>query len=151
MKVLTRLILLFSLFSLHAQNNKLIDEFLSREFADFNTAAYLVLVASGSAPESLTLDQARQKVLEANWGITEVHASQPLNAATLSLLIMKGLNLSGGLFYSLFGGGWYAFKEARYRQLFPAHYSPWRVLKGWEAINALTKALEMKEAVDNAR
>lgn len=130
-----------------AQNNTLIDAFLEKEQADFRTAAYLVLVGTNLANESISLEQAQKFIQEKDWGFTESIVQEPIRAGTLSLLLMKSLDIQGGLFYSLLGGPWYAYKEAQYRGWFPATYSAFRVLKGWEVIQTLNTALEQRSPI----
>ncbi len=137
-----------ALWPLAAQNNALIDVFLQKEAADFGTAAYLVVVGANIANETITIEQAKKIVLEKNWGFTEKDSQEPLRAGELSLMLLNALELRGGLLYSLFGGPWYAFKEATYRGWFPSHYSAFRILKGWEVIQALSAALEQRSVRD---
>ncbi len=129
---------------LTAQNNHVVDGFLAREVADFDTAAYLLFVGSGQLPETATPAEARAKALEAGWGITETIAAKPLDAGTWAHMLLKGLGINGGLMYSLFGGGWYGYKEASYRSWYPAGFSAGRVLKPYEAIQALNSAMELQ-------
>lgn len=131
--------------TLGAQPIAVIDRYSRQEVADFETAAYLALLAAKRIPETEEPAKAAQLALEAGWGLNPASVGQPLQAGTWALMLMRALGTEGGLMYRLVGGEWYAFKEARVRGWFPAHFSANRVLRGREALQALHEALRAGE------
>ena len=63
----------------------------------------------------------------------------PLTKGCLALLIMRAKNYGGGLFYSLIGGGRYAFRELVYRGVMRASGSENHILSGGELIGIISK------------
>lgn len=74
----------------------------------------------------------------------------------LAKMILKSLGLKGGISYSIFGGGRYAFRECQYLNIMPATGSPYQKLTGVSLLSLiqvakdyqLSKILKLKTLED---
>ena len=130
---------------LFAQSNQLVDEVIAQKPIQFGHAAYLILTASEKIPETASTEEAAAFALAQKWGLQPQSASAPAPLGQVSLLIMKSLDLKGGLFYSLFPGTRYALRELSYLKVAAKPNWPEKLLAGDEVMRMLTKAMEIKE------
>ncbi len=131
--------------SLYAQSNELIDKLLAEEVATFGETAVLVLSGAGLIGDSSSEGEAISYIRDKNWGFKEIKADSPVTAGALSLLIMQAFDIPGGIFYSLFHGKRYAYREMVYLGLITKRGGPYRKLSGEEVLRVLQGALEWKE------
>lgn len=146
-----RLVTIFVLLStllagggLFAQANELVDEILAQKPVQFGYAAYLVLTASGKIPETATIEEASTYALDQKWGLRTMKVDDPMTFDQLSLMIMKSLDLPGGLLYSIFGGTRYALRELTFLKIAAKPNWPDKPVAGDEAMRMLTKAMDIK-------
>jgi hypothetical protein len=131
--------------ALSAQSNDLVDELIDQKPVKLGHAAYLVLSASGKIPETATVDEAATYAIEHQMANVGMKPGDPLPLDQLSNLIMKSLDIKGGLFYSLFGGPRYALREMIFLRIAANPAWPDKLVAGDEALRMLNKAMEIKE------
>jgi hypothetical protein len=143
------LIFFFGLFygtvALMAQSNVLLDELLAEERTSFGKASYLVLLSAGLIQEDATLEQSLTVLKGQDWGLEKKEVYDPVTLGEYSHLIMKALNISGGLMYGLFPGPRYASRELFYLGIAKGKRNPYRYISGEEAVRMLGRALDWKE------
>ena len=127
-----------------AQSNDRIDELLLQSTARLDSTAYIVLAAGGQIAESDSPDIAIEKARALGLISKEQSAESPVKLQDLSLMLMKGLGLKGGVMYSLFPGTRYAYKELNYRKVIDGHLGPLHTVSGEEVIRTLGYATELK-------
>jgi len=65
---------------------------------------------------------------------------EPITKGLLADMIMRAKDWSGGLFYTIFGGGRYAYRELVFRGIMHKGGSPYQKLTGKELIGIISKA-----------
>ncbi len=129
-----------------AQSNELIDSMLAQERASIGKAAYLVLLATGTIPETAKESEAAQIVADKPWNLAAKSAEEPITLGQYSFLIMQAFGIPGGMMYSLFPCPRYAVRSLAFLGIVSGKAEEWRYLTGDEAFRILTKALAWKEA-----
>jgi hypothetical protein len=127
-----------------AQSNAILDQILENPRLNYGQAAYLVLTASGKLPESVAPAAAADALEGLGWRIEARAAEDPVSLGEYSWLLMRALELKGGVFYHLFPGPRYAARELAYRRLIQGKAHPGRPVGGEEAVRLLAGALELK-------
>jgi hypothetical protein len=128
-----------------AQANELVDEFVEQKPALFGHSAYLILTAGGKIPETATIEEAATYALDQRWGLPKLKIDSPVSIDQVSLLIMRSLDMKGGLFYSLFPGPRYALRELTFLRVAAKPNWPDKPVAGDEVMRMLTKAMDIKE------
>ncbi|MBN1799811.1 MAG: hypothetical protein JW822_14635 [Spirochaetales bacterium] len=126
---------------LAAQSNALIDELLNEEQATFGKSAYLCLMAAKLIPNWAGVNEAMAYLQQANWGMTIKKADEPILLGELAYLLMKSLNISGGIMYSLAPGPRYACRELVYLDLISGRVSPNRFITGERALQIISNVV----------
>lgn len=139
------LFLLCTVIPLFSQSNEILDSFLTRETADVQTSAYLVLVAAGVVSEGDGLEGARRYLETTEWGM-KILGSEELTYGRFAKMTMEVLEIKGGLFYRMFSSPRYASREFTYLRFIPGLKDPSKVLTPLEVITGLNGALVWKEA-----
>ena len=132
--------------TLYAQSNELIDKLLAQEEATFGETVVLVLSGAGLIGENSSEAEAISYIKDKNWGFNEIKTDSPVTAGALSLLVMRAFDIPGGIFYRLFPGKRYAYREMVYLGLISKKGGPYRKLTGEEVLRVLQSTLEWKEA-----
>ncbi len=127
------------------QSNALVDRLLRQDIALFGETCYLILTAGGLVSESATVDECLAILSEQRWGLKEKQNDDLVTIGELSYLIMRSLDVSGGLMYSLFPSPRYAFKELAFRGLITEGTGPYRSVSGNEVVHTLGNVMEWKE------
>jgi hypothetical protein len=130
---------------LFAQANELVDEFVEQKPALYGHAAYLILTASGKIPETATIEEAATYAQDQRWGLANLKVDAPVSLDQVSLLIMKSLELQGGIFYTLFPSPRYALRELTFLRVAAKPNWPDKLVAGDEVMRMLTKAIDLKE------
>ena len=140
-------VLFLTLFSvnLFAQSNDIVDQYLLEEEASFGKTAYFVMVLSSLVPDDASIENAINAVYEQGWKIDPKASDQPVKLGELSLMLMKSLNINGGLMYRITKNGRYACRELSYMGLITGDKSPYRTLSGEEALSLISRVLEWKQ------
>ncbi len=131
---------------LYAQSNETMDRILAREEIDYRESAYLVLSATGQIEDSASVDEALASLPRQNWDITIGEGEESLSLGEYSYLLMRALEIEGGIMYRLFPGPRYAARELSYLGLIPGEGAAGRTLSGYEAVQLLGRSIEWKEA-----
>ena len=119
-----------------------VSEIIKTEKTTFGQAAYLVGVYSGSVEESSDYDKAVSALKEKGVISADVDSNKEINLAELSYLCMQTTEMNGGLFYTLFPGPRYAFRELKARGILPALADPGVKVNGRDAIAVLNGCIE---------
>ena len=128
-----------------AQSNDIVDELLQEEEATFGKAAYLVMVASNIIAEDSSLDSAIAALQEQGWKIETRENDEPIKLGELSLMLMKSLEISGGIMYKITSNARYACRELSNLGLIIGNKSPYRTLSGEEALMFISRVIEWKQ------
>jgi hypothetical protein len=131
--------------SLMAQSNEVMDDFLAEEKASFGKTAYFTLLAVNLISEDASVDQALVTLDQQGWGVKLKKADDTISMGELSFLVMKALDIPGGVMYRLFSGPRYASRELVYLGIVPGKNRPDRIPSGGEVLGVLGRALEWKE------
>jgi len=130
---------------LFAQSNDIVDELLLEEEASFGKTAYLVLIASNLISEDATIDNAVSEVQEQGWKIETRGNNEPIKLGELSLMLMKSLEINGGIMYKITSNARYACRELSYLGLVIGNNSPYRTLSGEEALMFISRVIAWKQ------
>jgi hypothetical protein len=149
MKVIS-IILLVGLavsFSAAAQSNEVIDQVLEQNELVYKNGAYFVLTASGMVPETMGPEEAYTALLEkqSEWKLKDMRPEKKLRLGDFSHILMRALDIPGGLLYRIFPGPRYAAKELSYLGIIKKSADPYRDITGSEALQILGDTLEWKE------
>ena len=143
------LILVFSFLPaglpLLAQSNELLDAFLEEDQASLGKTAYFTLLAAEMIAEDATESDAVSKLKDQGWGVEADGADRPVTMGELSYIVMRALEIPGGLMYRLAPGPRYASRELVYLGIVQRRNNPSRVPSGREVLRVIGRALEWKE------
>ncbi len=131
-----------------AQSNDVIDEVLEQTKLTYQNGAYLALSASGMISETDDPAEAYE-VLTAqadNWKLKKLSPEKSMRLGDFSYILMRALEIKGGLFYKIFKGPRYAARELDYLGIIKEKPDPYRKISGTEAIQILGDTLEWKES-----
>jgi hypothetical protein len=78
---------------------------------------------------------------ERQWIPSGAEAHTPIRLGELSYLIMRAYNLEGSVFFALFPGPRYAFRELDYRRLIPGRRDPGLPVSGEQLLQILSKVV----------
>ena len=131
--------------SLMAQSDTVLDEFLEEDEASYGKAVYLTLAAADLVADDASMEEAVSVLEQQGWGVPVKGVEEPIRMGEFSLLIMKALNIPGGLMYSLVPSSRYASRELVYLKLVDGKNNPGRIPSGEEVVRVLGRALEWKE------
>lgn len=133
-------------FSAFSQSNERIDELIDQDKTDYALAVYMVLAAGGYISEDVDPQEAVETLSEQSWRINLKKVEKPIKLGDYSFLIMKALDIKGGIMYSLFPGPRYATRELYFKGIIREDFSACRTLSGTEALRMLRLSLEYKES-----
>ncbi len=130
---------------LPAQSNALMDDFLAEESASFGKAVYFVMAASAAITEDSSLEEAVDALGARGWLAKDKKPDEPITLGEYSLLIMKALDIRGGIMYRIFPRPRYAARELDYLGFIVGKSHPGRSISGEEALRMLGRILEWRE------
>jgi hypothetical protein len=135
-------------FSAAAQSNEVIDKVLDQNELVYKNGAYFVLTASGMVPETTGPEEAFTALLEkqSEWKLKNPRPEQKMRLGDFSHILMRALDIPGGLLYRIFPGPRYAAKELSYLGIIKKNADPCRDITGSEALQILGDTLEWKGA-----
>jgi hypothetical protein len=136
--------LLIGCASVYAQSNEQVDALLAQPAASVDQAAYLALVAGGRVDETATPAYAYDFAINQGWIAKGRGADAAIRLDELCFMVMKSLDLHGGVMYSLFPGTRYAYREMAYFQVVNSSGSPYRVVPGLEVVEIVQSAKDLK-------
>jgi hypothetical protein len=128
----------------YAQSNGQVDALLMQSAARTDSVAYMVFVANGSLQEDATPAQALDLLVSKGWLGKINDGATPIHLDSYCFLVMKSLDLKGGLMYSLFPSPRYAYRELAAKGLVNTSGGPMRSMPGDEALKVLRQAMELK-------
>ena len=128
-----------------AQSNEMIDRLLARESADFGSSVYMTLSAGELIEEGATVGDAFAKYQTLGWRLSSKSVDDRLTIGELSYLIMRSLDLSGGLMYTIYPSPRYAFRELVYKGVISRLVPPGRIVSGEQVIRYLGAVIRMEE------
>jgi hypothetical protein len=128
-----------------AQSNERMDAFLAEDRASFGNAAYFVLAAAGMISEEESVEKAVGKLREQDWPVPEKPAGSSITLGEYCLLLMKALEIPGGIMYRIIPGPRYAAREMDYLEFIAGNSHPGRTISGEEALRMLSRVLDWKE------
>ncbi|MBI9101350.1 MAG: hypothetical protein JEY99_02965 [Spirochaetales bacterium] len=129
---------------LTAQYNDIIDLFLEDESADTLISAYLVLFSAGVIGEEAGPEGAADYLGTYKWG-DRLLKEDSITYGGFSLLLMKVLQIRGGLFFTLFPLPRYAAREFSSLGMIPGKRAPGSSLTPFEVLAGLNAALNVKK------
>jgi hypothetical protein len=130
---------------LPAQSNALIDDFLAEESASFGKAVYFVMAASAIIAEDSSLEGAVNALEARGWLAKGKKPDESITLGEYSLLIMKAMDIRGGIMYRIFPRPRYAARELDYLGFIVGKSHPGRSISGEEALRMLGRILEWRE------
>jgi hypothetical protein len=143
---MTALLFGFALTVLPAQSNELVDRLIEQEKTTYGVASYMIMSSIDELPEDATVQDALESVTAQDWAVSvPSEASEPIRLGEYSYLIMRALEIEGGIMYRLFPGGRYAARELKHLEVIPTESAARRTLTGSEALLILRRAIEWKE------
>ena len=129
-----------------AQSNEMIDRLLADQTADFGDSLQLVLSAGNRIDSSSTSDEAYAEFERTGWRLSKKGVEDELSVSELSYLIMKSLDLRGGLMYTILPSPRYAFRELVYLGVISRQVPPGRIVSGEQVVRYLGAVLRLEEA-----
>ena len=136
----------FATAGLAAQSNDRIDELLLQPVARLDSTAYLVLASTGQIAESDSPATALEKAKSLGLVNADLGPDSPVQIQDLSFLVMKSLQLNGGVMFSLFPNSRYAYRELAYAKMIDTSRGPFRTVSGEEVIRVLGVVSEQKRS-----
>lgn len=127
-----------------AQSNSSVDTLLSQDQAQGDYVAYMVLAAGGQVGEDSTPEEAFALAQEKGWIPARRLAADPIHLDQYCYLVMKSLDLKGGLMYMIFPGPRYAFKEFVAKGIVAPDSPRRKTLAGDEVLRYLRLAMDLK-------
>ena len=127
-----------------AQSNDQVDALLAQQRATVDQAAYLALTAGGKIDETATPADAYAYLVEKGWISAKRPADSLVRLDEFSLIVMKSLDLRGGVMYSFFPCNRYAYRELVYLDVVNSTGGSSRFISGEEVVTIVHDALEMK-------
>ncbi|MFP3043678.1 hypothetical protein LQZ19_17835 [Treponema primitia] len=124
----------------HAQTAALMDDALESRELSAAQAAYFVLTAAELIPPDAGIAAAFTQARSDKW-LRNNKADSPISMGELSYLIMRAFKLKGSVFYRLFPGPRYAYRELVYRRLIPPPNDPAGRVTGREFFQVLGNVL----------
>ena len=133
---------------LYSQTAQLIEELLNTDAVSNQQAAWLVLEAADISRQMGINSQieAFRFAAEQQWLPMNAQAHGRARLDQISYLIMRSFNMRGGIFYSLFGGPHYAYRELVYRNLILGKTVPRMHVSGYDLLFIVNRVLSFQEA-----
>ncbi|MDR0402945.1 MAG: OmpA family protein [Treponema sp.] len=133
-------LLFLSLTPLAAQTAAELERILALPSLSYGEAAWGVLNAAG-APEDSS-GGAYRVAADSGWLPKNAAEADPVTMDSLSFLVMKALNIKGGLMYALFPGPRYAYRELVYRKIITGRAYSTMTVSGQRFLRILSRALD---------
>ena len=143
--ILTAILFMITFSNLSAQSNEVVDNLLLAKEAGFGETAYMIAVGSGLADESISTAEAVSIISEKKWNRQNKTAGDKITLGETSFLIMKALEMKGGIMYSLMPSPRYAVRELNYLGLLNTEPHPNRSVSGKDVLDILAEAIALKE------
>ncbi|MBQ5999399.1 MAG: hypothetical protein IJL70_08020 [Treponema sp.] len=133
-KLFSMLIFLFVALYANAQSSQKVSELLETKVLNKGQASYLVATYMNLVQEEASYEDAFNALAEKNLFSSAENFEQPVTLSKVSLLCMNAVGLKGGLFYTIFHNGRYAFRELKARTILPNTVDPDMKIDGADLI-----------------
>jgi hypothetical protein len=131
---------------LAAQSNEMIDTILAQDQITYGHAAYLLLTADGTVPDTASVTDAHRATEQAGTPAALGYpADRPLNLGELSLMVMQTFNVPGGLAYRIYPHPRYAARELAFRDIIQGQSYPRMAVSGERAMRIIGRVLTLEE------
>jgi hypothetical protein len=140
-------LLLFSNLGAPAQSNEVLDRILGEEQLTYASAAYLLLTATGRAPDDTSPEHAASLAEQAGFALEGLGPADGLNLGQYSFMLMRAFELQGGIMYRILPGPRYAAREMDYAGVIQGPAIPTMAVSGNEALRMLERVLHQREGV----
>ncbi|KGE70930.1 hypothetical protein [Spirochaeta lutea] len=127
---------------LGAQSNAVIDEILDQDEVHLSHAAYLLATAGDLLEDSAQPQDALSYMQDAGWVDRGANPQDMVTAELFSYLLMRTLNIRGGIMYSLFPGPRYAYREMVFQSILDSSVGRKDSLSGDQVLRYLATAME---------
>lgn len=127
-----------------AQSNAFIDNVVTGEGISAGQAAYLVLVASDNIGEDADAIRAFELLGQLKWLPPGLTVDKKISHAEYSYILIKAFGIKGGIFYSLFPGPRYAYRELRHLVVIQGSTDPDMPVSGTEAMRMIGRIFDVK-------
>ena len=131
---------------LMAQSNKVLDAVLGEASLSYANAAYLVVTAAGSVPDTITPEDAVPQLEKAGWGLPGRGPDDAVTLGDFSYILTRAFGVPGGLGYWVLPGPRYATRELAYLDIISGPAKPGMSLSGERALRILERMLDRREA-----
>jgi hypothetical protein len=118
---------------------------MEEEVLSYKHAAYLVLTATETISDSTSPGEAAERIPVEKKIITQKSPDDSITYGEYALLIMKQLDIRGGILYELTESPRYAARELSFYEIPPEPISPFTTLSGKQSLQILRSVLEWKE------
>ena len=142
----TGVLLLLGLAWLPAQSNQMIDALLAEPLATAGRTAHLVLSAASLVEDDASAEEAFEALGGQGWELTLGTADSPVRLGEYAYMVMRALEIPGGVMYGLAPGPRYACRELAFLGLIPGRPHAYRTLSGEEALEILSRVLAWRES-----
>ncbi|MDR0450452.1 MAG: OmpA family protein [Treponema sp.] len=132
----------FFLTPLAAQTAAELERVLALPALTYGDAAWFVLNTAGLVTEGSSPEAAYRFAADKRWLPKKAAEAEPLTLGGLSLLVMKALDIKGGLMYTLFPGPRYAYRELTYRKIITGRVYSAMTVSGERFLRILGRVLE---------
>lgn len=142
------LVLLTALLSpatLQGQTAKALDTILEKELISNAEAAWFVLAAAGLLGENASTSEAFTYAVSHKWLPQKAEAGAAARLDGLSLLIMQSFNIKGGLMYTFFPSGRYAYRALVSRSILQGFADPALPVSGEQFLFIMSRVLAYTE------
>ena len=111
--------------------------------------ARFILGAADLLPQGLSGQEAQDAAWSAAYAKGSVRGGREdaLRYSDAASIVMNAFKLRGGIWYSLFGGPRYAYRELLYRKVISGRADPDRALSGEELLRLVTAAMRYAEGL----
>jgi hypothetical protein len=130
---------------LQGQTAKALDTVLERERISNGEAAWLVLAAAGRLGENASATEAFAYAQSHKWLPQKAEAGAVARLDGLSLLIMQSFGIKGGLMYTFFPSGRYAYRAMVRRSILQGFADPALPVSGEQFLFIISRVLAYKE------
>lgn len=147
-KNIVLLFCIFFIFSVpfaHAQTAAELERILAVDAVSTGDAAWLILSAAGTVPTDISAGEAYGLAKENRWLTKKAQAEEAITLGAVSFLLMKSLDLKGGLMYSILPGPRYAYRELISRNVLQGRSYASLEVSGERLLRVLSRALEEAE------
>lgn len=128
--------------------NEQINDILNQKQIKAESAAYLLLTAKGYVPDATAPDVALADLRRRGW--TTLQTGDAVSIETLSWLLVKTFEVSGGLLSAVFPSPRYAYRDLAFYGLINDSRGPGRLISGEELLRTLQKVMDFKTAKSEA-